>query len=114
MKFLNKLERKFGRYAISRLTMYIIATYILGYVLEFTAGNLTQYLYLDPSGASREPGYLYDYYAVFLLLHRYDPGEYLGNFPVQRLYFWRYPVDDHWQLCAVSDSVPPVRYGRAF
>ena len=48
MKFLNKLERKFGRYAISRLTMYIIATYILGYVLEFTAGNLTQYLYLDP------------------------------------------------------------------
>ena len=48
MKFLNKLERRFGRYAISRLTMYIIATYILGYVLQFTAGNLTQYLYLDP------------------------------------------------------------------
>lgn len=48
MKFLNKLERKFGRTAISNLTMYIIGTYILGYLLEFFAGNLIQYFYLDP------------------------------------------------------------------
>ena len=48
MKLLNKLERKFGAYAIRNLTLYIIVTYIIGYVLEFVGGNLTTYLYLDP------------------------------------------------------------------
>lgn len=48
MKLLNKMERKFGRYAIRNLTLYIIVTYIIGYVLEFVGGNLTTYLYLDP------------------------------------------------------------------
>ena len=48
MKLLNKLERKFGAYAIRNLTLYIIVTYIIGYVLEFAGGNLTAYLYLDP------------------------------------------------------------------
>ena len=28
MKFLNKMERKFGKYAIRNLTKYIILTYI--------------------------------------------------------------------------------------
>ena len=48
MKFLNKLERKLGKYAIPNLTLYIIGTYALGYLLQFTAGNVIQYLYLDP------------------------------------------------------------------
>ena len=48
MKLLNKLERKFGRHAISNLTLYIIGTYILGYLLQFFAGNLIAYFYLDP------------------------------------------------------------------
>lgn len=48
MKFLNKLERKFGRFAISNLTLYIIGTYVLGYLLQFTAGNLISYFYLNP------------------------------------------------------------------
>lgn len=48
MNFLNKWERKLGRYAISNLTLYIIGTYVLGYLLEFSAGNLIQYFYLDP------------------------------------------------------------------
>lgn len=46
--FLNKMERKFGRYAIRNLTLYIIGTYILGYVIQFTAGNVISYLRLDP------------------------------------------------------------------
>ena len=33
MKFLDKLERKFGRLGIPNLTFYIIATYIAGYLL---------------------------------------------------------------------------------
>ncbi|MCI8282829.1 MAG: rhomboid family intramembrane serine protease [Lachnospiraceae bacterium] len=48
MNFLNKLERKLGRYAISNLTLYIIGTYILGYLLQFFAGNLIEFFYLDP------------------------------------------------------------------
>lgn len=34
MRLLSKLERKFGKYAIRGLTKYIIAAYIVGYILE--------------------------------------------------------------------------------
>ena len=48
MNFLNKMERKLGRYAIRNLSLYIIGTYILGYLLQFTAPNILSYLWLDP------------------------------------------------------------------
>ena len=48
MKFLNKLERKFGKYAIPNLTMFIIGTYIIGYLMYFFARSVLPYLYLDP------------------------------------------------------------------
>lgn len=34
MNFLNKLERKFGRYAIRNLSLYIIIAYAIGYALS--------------------------------------------------------------------------------
>ena len=34
MNFLDKMERKFGRYAISNLSIYIIITYAAGYLLQ--------------------------------------------------------------------------------
>ena len=37
MNFLNKMERKFGRYAIPELTKYIILCYVIGYALEVFA-----------------------------------------------------------------------------
>lgn len=46
--FLNKMERKFGRYAIPNLTIYIIGTYILGYVIQLTARNVLGFLLLNP------------------------------------------------------------------
>ncbi len=46
--FLNKMERKFGRFAIPNLTICIIGTYILGYVIELTAENVLSFLLLDP------------------------------------------------------------------
>lgn len=49
MKLLNKLERKLGKYAISNLTLYIIGTYILGYLMQIFAGNILSYLLLDPA-----------------------------------------------------------------
>ena len=33
-KFLNKLERKFGRYAIRNLMIYVIGAYVLGAVIS--------------------------------------------------------------------------------
>ena len=35
MNFLNKLERKLGRFAIPGLMKYIIICYIIGYIIEF-------------------------------------------------------------------------------
>jgi len=52
MNFLNKLERKFGRYAISNLSFYIIIAYVIGYVLSlptiFGAPNFLEYFTLNP------------------------------------------------------------------
>lgn len=48
MKYLNKMERKFGRYAIHNLSAYIIALYVAGYLLYFLAPAAFRYLTLEP------------------------------------------------------------------
>jgi hypothetical protein len=52
MNFLNKLERKLGKYAIPNLSLYLILGYVLGYVLEFMSYavgvDLLNYLTLNP------------------------------------------------------------------
>lgn len=35
MKFIEKLERKYGRFGIQNLTMYMIICYVVGYIIEF-------------------------------------------------------------------------------
>ena len=35
MRFIDKLEQKYGRYGIENLTMYIIISYVLGYALMY-------------------------------------------------------------------------------
>ena len=42
------MERKFGRYAITGLMKYIIAFYIIGYIIEFAAPTFQSYLTLEP------------------------------------------------------------------
>ncbi|SHI35028.1 rhomboid family protein [Parasporobacterium paucivorans] len=37
MKLIEKLERKFGRYAIKNLTYYIMGAYIIGWLIQLTA-----------------------------------------------------------------------------
>ncbi len=49
MNFMNKLERKFHGRGISNLTMYIIACYVIGYVLSVFAPNIWYYLLLEPA-----------------------------------------------------------------
>lgn len=48
MNFLNKLERKFGKHAITGLMKYIIICYIIGYIIEFVAPRFMSFLTLEP------------------------------------------------------------------
>lgn len=47
MKFINKLERKFGRFAIPGLMRYIVGIFVLGMLIGTFAPWLYQYLVLD-------------------------------------------------------------------
>ncbi len=48
MNLLNKLERKFGRYAIHNLSTFIIAGYAAGYLISLIAPQMIYYITLDP------------------------------------------------------------------
>ena len=48
MNFLNKLERKIGKYAIPNLSLYLILGYVLGYILEFINPAIVDFLTLNP------------------------------------------------------------------
>lgn len=47
--WLDKMERRFGRYAIINLTMYLLAGYAIGYLLSFTMPQLLTYFTLEPA-----------------------------------------------------------------
>ncbi len=50
--FLNKLERKIGKYAIRNLSRYLVGAYAIGYLLYFlgslTGTSVLSYLTLEP------------------------------------------------------------------
>lgn len=46
--FLNKLERKMGRFAIPNLIVWILAGYVVGYTLSYLAPSVLNYLTLEP------------------------------------------------------------------
>lgn len=48
MNFWNKMERKFGKYALPNLTLYLILCYGCGYLLYAINPSFLQYLTLDP------------------------------------------------------------------
>lgn len=48
MSWLSKLERKYGKYAIRNITMYLIICYAFGYVIELINPQFLQYLTLNP------------------------------------------------------------------
>ncbi len=47
MKFLNKMEKKFGRYAIHNLMNFVIGLYVVGFIITLINPNLIYYLTLD-------------------------------------------------------------------
>lgn len=48
MSWLNKLERKFGRYAIPNLIVYLIGAYSIGFVLNMVFPSVLNYLNFQP------------------------------------------------------------------
>lgn len=78
---LNKLERKFGKYAISNLTLYMIFTYILGYLLVIIAPNLVDFILLDMSKVAQ--GQVWR-----LITWIFTPPTSLSIFTIITLYFY--------------------------
>lgn len=48
MNWMNKLERRFGRYAIHNLTVVLLVCYGIGFVVNFTIPELLYYFTLEP------------------------------------------------------------------
>ena len=84
VKFLNALERKIGKYAITNLSLYIIIAYVIGYVLALT-GSL-EFISLNPYYISKgqvwriitwilvPPG-SFDIFTIIMLYFYYQIGK---------------------------------------
>lgn len=81
MKFLYKLERKFGRYAIRNISMALILCYAAGYVFELVNPNIMLLLYLNPYLILR--GQVWRLFTWILV-----PPESLSFFTLLMLYFY--------------------------
>lgn len=95
MRFIDKLERKYGRYGIENLTMYIIISYVLGYALMYINPGALSMLSLNVtkySGTGMEVDHLdrisakyiitslvCDRDFIFLLSDQCFSGAYLGK-----------------------------------
>ena len=75
MGFINKLERKFGKFAISNLIYYVLGAYAIGYLLSEVAPEIYVKLIMSPK-LIRCVCY---FYVLFLWLDRYSVGKILGN-----------------------------------
>ena len=49
MNWLDKLEKKLGRFAISNLTVYLLAGYVIGFAIYYLAPGLLGWLTLEPA-----------------------------------------------------------------
>ncbi len=48
MNFLNKMERKFGRFAVPNLTFWLIGAWVLGFIIQYTMPEAQRLLTLEP------------------------------------------------------------------
>lgn len=49
MNYLNKLERKIGKYAIPNLSLWLILAYAIGYIMMYMTPGVLGYLTLEPA-----------------------------------------------------------------
>ena len=47
-RFLNKLERRLGKYAVPNLSMVLIGCFIAGYIIQAINPSMLGFMYLDP------------------------------------------------------------------
>src|SRR5262245_42308608 len=63
-RLLARLERRFGRFAIERLTNFIVGGMAIVFVLAYTKPEILGYLTLDPAHALREPWRFVTYFFI--------------------------------------------------
>ena len=82
---MSKWERKFGKYAISNLTLVLIACYVAGYILELFAPTVMGWLTLNPYAILHgqvwrlvtwliAPPSSFDIFTIIMLLFYYSLG----------------------------------------
>lgn len=81
MKWIVKMERKYGRYAIRNLSAYIIALYAAGYIMQALSPSIINYLTLEPAFILR--GQVWRLISWILV-----PPSRLGLFTIIMLYFY--------------------------
>lgn len=81
MNLLNKLERKFGKYAISNISLYLILCYGCGYLLKLINPYFLNYLTLNPYEILH--GQIWRIFTWILV-----PPTDLGIFTIITLYFY--------------------------
>lgn len=81
MNFLDKLERKVGKYAIENLSLYLILCYGCGYLLELINVSFLDYLTLNPYMILH--GQVWRLFTWILV-----PPDSLGLFTIIMLYFY--------------------------
>lgn len=85
MKFLNKLERKLGRFAVPNLTLFLIGAYVIGYVFNIINPDVMSMFTLNPYYIMRGqvwriitwvlvPPSSFDIFTIIMLLFYYSLG----------------------------------------
>ena len=49
MGFLNNMERKFGKYAVSNLTFWLLGAWLVGFIIQLTMPEVQRLLMLEPA-----------------------------------------------------------------
>ena len=80
MNWLNKLERKFGRYAVPNLIVYLIGAYSVGFVLNMVAPNILETSHMDFNADRQQYHFSVDHDDVLLPAWN-CVGARVGNFP---------------------------------
>ena len=123
--WLNKLEEKFGRYAIPNLPKIIVLLYAVGFVIAnispqlYSLLELNPYLILHgqvwrisdiPADRTRDEFDLCNICIVILLLDRKLIRAGMGNIPIQYVLFDRSFRNDRWGIFNLCD--PYIRIWR--
>ena len=124
MNFMNKLEKKLGRYAIQNLSLVLIICYGFGYAIQIVNYGFLNYLTLNPYLVLRgqvwrlltwilvpPTGFnivFYDFIPVLLLLDWDDAGTYLGVFSLQSVFVWGLFLYCSGQFCITGLLLYPV------